>query len=157
MKKRTKKYNPRKVALIGAEHNFKNYVFLMDLSVTSGYVRMLHKTKLKQVVPSEAMYELLMVTPFNWSFVLVVDSTESNGKKRKSTQFVQSPYPATQTELVKSLNKQHQDMIAVEQSRHNEVYNAAWVAVPYPLGKLSDEQKEAFINECVEYLEVLYG
>lgn len=155
MKKRIKKYNPNKVNQTIANYTVKNLILLMDLAKTKGSVVCFSKTKSKHISVNPSLVKIISNTCFEWTLVLVVYSTESNGKERITTKFVAAPYPCLHTEITNSLNSEHQAIIAEERARNNEVYNAAWAAVPYPMGKLSPEQEEAHIASMIDLLQQL--
>jgi hypothetical protein len=155
MKKRTKKYNPKKTNQVIAHSIVKNKVLLMDLAVTDGSVVCFDNIKKKQVPVDTLFQNVINNTCFDWTLVLVVYSTEANGKERTTARFVAAPYPCLHTEITNSLNDVHQDIIAQEKAKKNEVYNAAWAAVPYPMGKLTLEEEEAHIAAMVDLLQTL--
>lgn len=154
MKKRQKKYNPIKNNYSKALLAFKNLCLLMRLDVSDGKVNAFNFVSKKYAVINQIDYKLLQDTRFNWTVVLVVWSKENNGKDRISTKLVQSPYPANHTELINSLNDNHQAMIGIEADKGNTVYQAAWVAYPQELGLLNDDAALPWIDLSVELLDL---
>lgn len=155
MSKPRKKYNPTKGLNLELQALTKNIVLTSRLDVSEGRVRVWDKFLKKPFKPTPSQYNLLHKNQFKWSLILVVWALESNGKERKVAQLVKSPCYAYHDELTNSLNNFHQDMLAKEKSKGNQLLNAGWIAIPYNFGSLTAEQEEKVIDSYLPYLDYL--
>ena len=154
-KKRIKKYNPRKSNDITVNQLVTNLALMVSLDKADGKVNGFDmKNNRVMVSIPKLLADVIGYHHFVWTIVLVVHSLESNGKERTVTELVQSPFPACHTELITSLNSQHQSMIANEKARGNDPYNAAWVAYPQKLGKLSEADAEIWTDKAVHMIDI---
>lgn len=125
----------------------------MSLSITEGKV-VVYNTKTKnRVTVNKQLFEVLDSTNFMWQLVLVVQSTESNGKERIATKFVKAPFPCRHIELIASLDEHHNEMIKIEEAKNNDVYNASWAAIPSSISNHVIEDEDSFIQSIVEILK----
>lgn len=150
--KRNKKHNPNKLKQTPPTFAVKGLALLMRLDISNGMVNGYNYNTFKPKNITTLHASVIGHARFNWTIVLVVWSTESNGKERITTRLVQSPYPANHVELITSLNDVHQDMIHIENTRNNDPHNAAWVAYPETFGKLTDEDTEHWIDTSLTLL-----
>lgn len=125
-----KKHNMAKRLQTMAQATLKDVAIVMSLSATEGkYIAF--NTKVGHVfIPGKATARTIAGCTFKWSYLLVVWSTESNGKDRMITEFQRMAAPYRQETLMPYLNKVHADLIHQEQDRGNAVYDVGYVAMP---------------------------
>jgi hypothetical protein len=152
-KVRDKQYNPIKALQSALQIFAKKIVMTSKLSVNDGRVRLWNKFKKHPFTINQTEFKMLHDQMHKWTMILVVWSYESNGKERTVTRFVQSPIYCYHTELITSLNENHQEMIALEQSKGNDPYDAGWIALPYDYGQLTDKQIETLIDTYITFLD----
>lgn len=125
-----KKHNMAKRLQTMAQATLKDVAIVMSLSATEGKYIAYNTHKGHVFIPGKATARTIAGCTFKWSYLLVVWSTESNGKERMITEFQRMAAPYRQETLMPYLNKVHADLIHQEQDRGNAVYDVGYVAMP---------------------------
>lgn len=125
-----KKHNMAKRLQTMAQATLKDVAIVMSLSATEGKYIAFNTKGGHVFIPGRATARTIAGCTFKWSYLLVVWSTESNGKERMITEFQRMAAPYRQETIMPYLNEVHTKLIHQEQDRGNAVFDAGYVAMP---------------------------
>ncbi|WNO60406.1 hypothetical protein [Rheinheimera sp. MMS21-TC3] len=113
-----------------AQATLKDVAIVMSLSATEGKCIAYNTHKGHVFIPGKATDRTIAGCTFKWSYLLVVWSTESNGKERMITEFHRMASPYRQETIIPYLNEVHTKLIHQDQDKGNAVFDAGYVAMP---------------------------
>jgi len=126
IKKRNKKYNPKKINGVVDRIALKNKLVTY---VTGDDINNLYCLRQdKQIVVDKRLAYALGNQPFEWSVVIAVFCRDQNGQEYTKSELIASNEKYYQHELIEFLNDQHNTLIK-SVNRHHFI-GAGWMASP---------------------------
>jgi hypothetical protein len=130
-RKRAKKYNPMKDALLAARRGLKDLaIWHSELDRDNDYTaELINYKQARSITVGQSMAHVLTKVRHKWNVHLLAIGIESNGKSRFEVDEVPITEPLLQADLVEYLDWRHKEF-AKEFEQRNKLTNVAWLAVP---------------------------